>query len=266
MDMQDKDLDKLFQSALDDYEIAPSAGAWMGITEKLDAGKNKRKWMPFLSIAAGLVLLITIGVLFMPKPVKVDPAKKDDNALVKNTPVIKPVQAPVAPVVAKVDPLKNKNQQRAVIAPVNNLAVIKKHKRSEIITPAKPATIIEQQTNPANADDQPVLAATQRNHDIANPVLPDTGTPIMVKQTIDNAPVFASITPVATPAATLPAVDKQAPPVKKHRIRSFGDVLNVVIAAVDKRDKKIIQFSNTDGEDATITGVNLGIIKINKDK
>ncbi len=46
MDMQDKDLDKLFQSALDDYEIAPSAEAWMGITEKLDAGKNKRKWMP----------------------------------------------------------------------------------------------------------------------------------------------------------------------------------------------------------------------------
>src|SRR4051812_18249210 len=113
MDMQDKDLDKLFQSALDDYEIAPSAAVWMGITEKLDAGKNKRKWVPFLSIAAGLVLLLTIGTLFITKQVKVDPTKKDDNVLVKNSPVVKPVQTPVTPVVAKVDPPENKNQQKA---------------------------------------------------------------------------------------------------------------------------------------------------------
>src|SRR4051812_26177497 len=90
MDMQDKDLDKLFQSAFDDYEVAPSAKVWTGITTQLDAGKNKRLWLPFLSIAAGLVLLVTIGVLFIPKQVKVDPAKPDNNNLAKNSPVIKP--------------------------------------------------------------------------------------------------------------------------------------------------------------------------------
>jgi hypothetical protein len=41
--------------------------------------------------------------------------------------------------------------------------------------------------------------------------------------------------------------------------------LNVVIAAVDKRKDKVIEFSNTDGDESSITGINLGIIKIKKE-
>lgn len=267
MDMQDKDMDKLFQSALDDYEVEPSAKVWTGITSRLDAGKNKRLWMPFLSIAAGLVLLVTIGVLFIPKQVKVNPTKADNN-LVKNSPVIKPASI-TKPVQIKDIAGQNKKQQQAVIAPVNNLAILKKHTTNNAVKSAKLATttITKPTTDAIKSDDQSVLASAQRSHDIANPVLPDNGTPIMIKQTLDNAPTFASIPTPAAAMATLPVVDKQqAAPVKKRRIRSFGDVLNVVIAAVDKREKKVIQFSNTDGDDATITGVNFGIIKISKDK
>jgi hypothetical protein len=80
---------------------------------------------------------------------------------------------------------------------------------------------------------------------------------------IEEVPVFAS-TPQVIPTQVATA-NKQAP-AKKHKIRSLGDVFNVMIAAVDKRKDKIIEFSNTDGDDATITGVNLGIIKVKKEK
>jgi hypothetical protein len=71
--------------------------------------------------------------------------------------------------------------------------------------------------------------------------------------------------PVAL-TAQLPQADKAiaAAPVKKRRIRSLGDLINVVVSKVDKRKDKIIEFSNTDDDEATITGVNLGIIKIKK--
>ena len=53
MDMQDKELDKLFQSSLDDMEIEPSAHVWGEIAGKLDAAKRKRSLAPYLSFAAG---------------------------------------------------------------------------------------------------------------------------------------------------------------------------------------------------------------------
>ena len=94
-------------------------------------------------------------------------------------------------------------------------------------------------------------------------VLPDTATRILPKH-VDETPAFASIksTVVPTEVATV----QPTQPVKKHKIRSLGDVFNVMISAVDKRKDKIIEFSNTDEDDATITGVNLGIIKVKKEK
>jgi hypothetical protein len=107
-----------------------------------------------------------------------------------------------------------------------------------------------------------VLASATHKQEVIKPVVPDTATKIMAKH-IEEVPVFAS-TPQVIPTQVATA-NKQAP-AKKHKIRSLGDVFNVMIAAVDKRKDKIIEFSNTDGDDATITGVNLGIIKVKKEK
>ncbi|RYE28502.1 MAG: hypothetical protein EOP42_16695 [Sphingobacteriaceae bacterium] len=55
--------------------------------------------------------------------------------------------------------------------------------------------------------------------------------------------------------------------VKHKHIRSFGDVVNLVMAKVDKREDKLIQFTDTDdGDESTVTGINLGIINIKKEK
>ena len=55
--------------------------------------------------------------------------------------------------------------------------------------------------------------------------------------------------------------------VKRKRIRSFGDVVNLVMAKVDKREDKLIQFTNSDdGDESNVTGINLGIINLKKEK
>ena len=258
--MQDKDLDKLFQSALNDYEIEPSARVWEGITEELNAGKRKRSLAPFLSIAAGVILLVTAGILFIPKEAKVIKTKTDGIVAIKK--LVKPTA--IAKTVADVPPVKQQSKADAVIAPVNSLAGVK-------INRAHKAIIVENPTGDqpvkdiVQPGDQPALALATHKQEVIKPVAPDTAVQIMVKH-IDEPPVFAG-TPQIQPIPTqIAATNNKQAPAKKHKIRSLGDVFNVMIAAVDKRKDKIIEFSNTDGDDATITGVNLGIIKVKKEK
>ena len=59
--------------------------------------------------------------------------------------------------------------------------------------------------------------------------------------------------------------------VLKHQqivFRSFGGLINAVVGKIDKRKDKVIEFNDDDDDDdgATVTGVNLGIIKIKKEK
>jgi len=259
MDMQDKELDRLFHSKLDDLEIEPSANVWQGITGKLDADKRKRSLVPFLSIAAGIILLITIGVLFIPKPVKID---NQHPQIAKTTlPAKRQNVVAVTHVVTIVTP-QNKKAPKPVIAAVNSLAQVNKGKENKTVTVDKQGPAGD--TNPVTPqqnNQQVLAAASTRNDVILQPVVPDNDTRIVAKP-IDNDVAFK------TQAAMIAAVPVKpiAAPEKKRRIRSFGDVLNVVIAAVDKRKDKVIEFSNTDEDDATITGINFGIIKVKKEK
>jgi hypothetical protein len=257
MDMRDNELDKLFQ-ALNDHEIEPSVHVWTGITARLDADKRKRSLVPFLSIAAGIILLVTIGILFIPNAVKVNNQHPSDKIAKNTSPVNK-----INPVASPVDQ-QNKIAKKVVIAPVNSLASIKNTKVYKGAVPYEKTTISEQKQDITKPTDEPGLALAARGSDLVNPVVPDMNNAI--KPTTDNLPVLENKPQLA--AAQLPSVNKTraAAPVKKHRIRSLGDVFNVMIAAVDKREDKIIEFSNTDEDDATITGVNLGIIKVKKEK
>jgi hypothetical protein len=262
MDMQDKDLDKLFQSALNDYEIEPSANVWTGITGELDSGKRKKVWLPYLSIAAAAVLLITAGVLFVPKEVKTINPKKDGLAGVNHP--IKPKMA-VGPIqAARPEIAAGKKSEEVAAAPANSLAAISIHKRNKkaVIT-AIPVTAASAGDIAKPDDPQPALASATNKREVKVAVQPDSVTRIFPKH-IDEAPVFANIKSPVVPTEV--ATIKPATPAKKHKIRSLGDVFNVMIAAVDKRKDKIIEFSNTDEDDATITGVNLGIIKVKKEK
>ena len=260
MDMQDKELDRLFQQKLDDLEIQPSAHVWQGINAELNAGRRKGILLPLLSAAAGVILLITAGILFIPK----QRVKHNDHPteIVKtHQPVKQPVAVTVEPVVPPT-PAQNKVPANPVIAPVNNLAHVNKTKTKTNLTQSikQPAATAQP---PVDArTDEPLLAnVPAADYPVVKTAAPDTATRIGPKSaSIDIEKAQPTL------IAQAPAQSAPAKPVKKHRIRSLGDVFNVVIAAVDKRKDKVIEFSNTDEDDATITGLNLGFIKVKKEK
>lgn len=250
MEMQDKEFDKLFSARLDSFEVEPSKNVWARINNEL-GGREYRKLIPLLSIAASIIVLIGAALLFIPKGGKMTKPAKHQVA------VTHPVKG--IPPVTKNSPVTEAPKTTVIASATNNkLPLHEKNKVSAQMYQVKTAVA---QPVPAAVQQQPVLAAAQASkNDIA------------VQQAIDTTTAIAAVPVVktdkpATLIAVVPDKDKPADiaPVKKHRIRSFGDVLNVVIAAVDKRKDKVIEFSNTDGDEASITGVNLGIIKIKKE-
>ena len=62
---EEKNIDRLFQEKLKDYEVAPSASVWKNIKSRLNHKKKKRRviplWLRLSGVAAGLLLLFMIG-------------------------------------------------------------------------------------------------------------------------------------------------------------------------------------------------------------
>ncbi len=251
--MQDKDFDKLFSSKLDGLEIEPSAKVWKGIDGELNGNKRKHL-IPFLSIAASIIVLIAAGVLFIPKKqTAVKSPFKNNVAVVKQSTVDPAVPVKAQPVTAS---------KATMVAIVKHVHAVHSTKTISNIETEKEGLEAEN-NNPAPTSTTQVLAAVE-------PSKSD------IKQTsvIDSSKTLASIKPVTQQPASPVAVAAVIPPseniplvnpVKKHKIRGIGDLLNVAIAAVDKRKDKIIVFADNDGDGTVVTGVNLGIFKIKKE-
>lgn len=65
-----KHIDRLFQEKLKDFEAVPDNSVWENISKELNKDKRDRKiipfWWRFGGVAAGLVLIITLGINFFP--------------------------------------------------------------------------------------------------------------------------------------------------------------------------------------------------------
>jgi len=267
MKMQDNEFDKLFSSKLADLEMEPSEKVWPGIAGELRGSKRRKILVPLLGIAASIIVLVTAGILFVPKktiviskhPVKLEMAKTTHP--VNNA-------APLKEDVKQEDSAKEKLQ---IITrepkPINRMAKVNpiKEIKTERVDNTTPAVKKEQQ--PVKTEEQ-TLASVPQKTDVKQ-VVPGNETALSVKQApVEETSGFTTKPTLAI--NTLPVPEKQntvAAVKPKHRIRSFGDLINVVVAKVDKRKDKIIEFTATDdGDESTLTGVNLGIIKIKKDQ
>ena len=254
--MQDKEFDSLFRSKLENFEAEPTGQVWLGITEQLDGKRRYRALLPWLSIAASVTILAAAGILFIPQK-KTGDVKHSDKVNIAKT----------LPPVIKTQPVKVKPEPKAtaetVTHPANRLAHVK-------ASPVNSAPAKVKEAAPASApaidnvvkhDEQPVLAVQQKQ-ELVTPVLPAEAAPIINNKAIGAIQTIAAANP--------PVTDKQeaAQPKPKKRVHGIGGFLNTVIAAVDKRKDKIIEFSNSDDDESSnISAVNLGILKFkNKDK
>jgi len=250
--MQDKEFDKLFSSKLEGLEIEPSASVWPGINNDLGNGRRK-KLIPYLSIAASIIILMAAGVLFIPK---------------KQVAVKSPVKTNVAVIKQQVFDMASTVKKQQVIAPKTLMIAAVKPVYLYHIKQVNTQVKAEKTDNIAK-EESPVQPVEKQGLVASGSVKAD-----IKPATMDSAKLIAATAPViqqqdkrVSMDSSLPSANKQinAAPVKKHKIHGIGDLLNVAIAAVDKRKDKIIEFSDGDGDGTTVTGVNLGIIKIKKE-
>ena len=260
--MQDKEFDDMFHSKLGNFEVQPSAQVWQNIDAEL-AGKKKKGIFPILSIAASVLILLTAGILFIPKKGVVKRNKPDSNVVAKASPsIVKP---------ENIKPVNSAEKQQEQLAVVETLVKnVTKVNQPEIKTNA---VAQKEQVNTSVAKteiiknkNQPLIASTDKvKQDEAikqDPIELTEATSVGNKETIDNSTISLPAQPVL--ATNQPAkTTKQV--VKKRGIRSFGDIVNLVVAKVDKRKDKLIQFSDSDDDESVISAVHLGALKIKRD-
>lgn len=261
--MQDKEFDELFRSKLEDFEVEPSKSLWDNIAAEVVIDRKNRSALPFISIAASVLVLITAGVFFIPKFKQVGDTKPPVTAGVKTG--TKP-QINIAPV--KADAIIKTTEPFHVLAVTVTPQVHRIKQTIKKQNSSLPAVKIEDVNNEQQIA-QVALKAAPQNNVVLTPVKPDMNANAVIAQTT-FAPTITNevkLNPVSSLAAQqMPAKTVAAVQPKKHRIRSFGDLINVVVSKVDKRKDKLIEFSNKDDDESLITGINLGIIKVKKEE
>jgi hypothetical protein len=254
MDMQDKEFDQLFSAKLDNFEAEPTSQVWDGIVEGLDGKRRYKMLVPYLSIAASIIVLAAAGILFIPQKAAVN-----TKPLVKSG-IVKTAQPAIVTGADSLNtPPQNTVQQPAV---TNSMVGVKHSSPVDNIVNNHSAPIAVEPQSPVKPTEQLVLATAQQKQDVINPVLPDNSTPLITKPVVDNAPVF--ITKSALTASIQPANNQQddAASLKpKRKAHGIGGLLNAVIATVDKRKEKLIEFTDSDDDETNVMSINLGALK-----
>lgn len=249
MDMQDKEFDKIFNSKFEDFEVEPSPMIWDNIAGELDGKKTKVVLMPWLSIAATVLVVIGAGVFFLQKG-EITKDQPKENKLVASH-----VETPATVTSAQ-------SVEAVITKPTGNVAsIVKRQNNTEqpvnnLVIPVNNTPEPTVKTEPVKPIDQPRLIAAVTAPASTN--VSTTATVPDVKlapQAADAAPQVEKPVMAAQPTAL----------VKKRGIHSFGGLINALVAKVDKREDKLIEFSDGDEDDENatkLTGVNLGLIKI----
>lgn len=261
--MQDNEFDNMFRTKLNGLEVEPSARVWRNVSAELN-GTQKRRLSPVWSIAATTVLLLSAAAWFLTgksvnvqqnrvaiqkkQSVIIDGPAKDKNAI---TPAVFRKEVSVSGdngiAINKLARVK-----QGILKQVNATAEAEKQDKAQPLKSEIMAPIV-------NLATQPVLAAmpAQLEH---KAVVPDMSlsSPQLMATENSNQPTVTKVTE--------PVMASQPERKKKRGIHTLGGLINAVIAKVDKREDKIIEFTETDDDQAEITGVNLGLFKVKKEK
>ncbi|NEU07330.1 hypothetical protein GZH53_03295 [Flavihumibacter sp. R14] len=237
--MQDKDFDQLFKQRFEAFEVEPSGRSWDNITGQLDGQRKKGKAFPSFWMAAASLVIMTSAVLLLYRPAEVIKlrGKADSQVAVNQKPAVNELEPLSSETVDRAEDLRNP------VDPIRRerVSVSEKQVHKSMNGPEQNAAVISEKAEMVQGD---VL--------IANQPLTVSEMPEAEIKTEESEPILAqnvSDTDDAEPAG--PA---------RQKIKSVGGLVNFVIARVDKRDNKIIEFR--DGEEGTeVSGINLGPIR-----
>ena len=250
--MLDKDFDAFFKSSLKDYEITPTAASWTKVSDEIAAKSARKKYPLFWMAAASTIIVLGFGIGLYNKPtdvVKLQPNGKKE--ITENLALEQ--KSSVSSNLFTDEPADNNSKKPVVKSQVVNRSKARNMTTGEIavqesISVEEPVTV-ELATVKNTKSLRPKLATEQllAQEEIMN--MRKTEAVILE----ENQDTFIANALVGK--TTLG---------KRVKIASVGDLVNFVVAKVDKRDDKIIKMSKTEESDNEITGINLGLFKFNK--
>jgi hypothetical protein len=251
MDMRDKEFDRVFNQKFEDFEVQPSPMVWNNIATQLDGKKAARSIMPWLSIAATVLIVATAGLLFLRKDNPMGQPKTKNKVAVSH-----------------IEPVLHANKPAGLVVvtkPAKVIASTASHKHNSS-TPIDNNLTLGTVTPADIIDHEPLISTQPAIATITDPASTKVQATLPDVQLVPR--ILNTVPQAQTEKSVIASIDKQSTlPVKKRTIRSMGDLINALVAQVDKRDDKLIEFSDgDDGDDnsTTVTGVNLGLIKIKK--
>jgi hypothetical protein len=257
MDMQDKEFDDVFRAKLDSFETEPSANVWPGIVDELDSAKRRRSLAPWLSIAASVVVLIGVGLFFIPKKTNTIAHLPVKDHLVKT---LQPVNTTLVSIGKATQPSPVKSH--LVISKGSSGIARVQHNKPITLTPLKSIDTTGLAHKEHKSNEPQLIANVSQPTAVKTPVVPDPTIQLAVKTSIDQV---SGLQPDKIANQGLTDNKKDSVLVKrKHKIHNFGDLVNLVVDKLDKRQDKVVQFADDEDGNSHLTGVNLGIVKIKK--
>ena len=254
--ISDKELDKLFQQRFGDLEIEPSAAVWEKITGTMDQKRRKSAFPSFWMAAASIVVLISAGLLyFRPQEViRLQGSTEMAQNMEDNSSRPQLNEAPVS-----IEQPLNGAQKEESDLPDYGLVNTSEVKPGEYSLVQKTPVAEPEIKVPAP---EPVVIAAEPVKKV-NAVQPKKAVKVPNRYSGDQSALDVTQPDMLAIADfSEDEVNPDESEVRGQRkIRSIGSLVNFVIAKVDKREDKLIEFKDSD-EGSEVSGINLGLVKI----
>lgn len=252
--IQDKEFDQLLKSQFEEAEIEPSSDLWSAIETKLDVKSKRKQIFPVYRIAAAIAMMgLAVGLLFYPAEKKLLPS----SAIIYQHPVVNRTENAKA---ANIIQQNNTVNPASVLSGTTRIINSKEAAAVKAISDTSKVLYSDSAVHAKNA-----LAAMQPLSEITHP---DNKT-IRVKQEKMRlpkpSPEEIALANANSAPATANEVTNENMQKENKRIRNVGDLVNLVVDKLDKREEKVIQFE-TDDDNSSLVALNIGIFKFNRKK
>jgi len=260
--ISDKELDKLFQQRFEDLEIEPSAAVWNKIAGTMDQKIKRKSVFPsFWMAAASIVVLIAAGFLYL-RPQEVIKLQGSSEIALKMDDNSSRIEKSETSVLIE-EPIHSPKTIETEI-PEFRLVNPSGAKSGEFL-PVQKAPLVEPEVT-ATIAPEPVVYASEPVKKI-NQVQPKKAVKVPNRYSGDQSALDVT-QPDMLAKADLPEEETNPDAAEirgQKKIRSIGSLVNFVIAKVDKREDKLIEFKDSD-EGSEVSGINLGLLKFKSKK
>lgn len=257
--ISDKELDKLVQQRFEDIQVEPSNDVWEKISNSLDKKKPSKKTFSILWMAAAsVVVVISAGLWF---------TRTSEKLIDQDSLVIVQEEKKLIKQDAVSESFNTSSKEESVQVFISKSL---ENKVANDLSKAEPTLVNEVvKVNPEiKAPEEPSVEIIASNV-IKRPIIiqPKQEVRVPERYTRDQSTLDLSRPDLTASQNTKSAFtqDNDDTIDRGKRVKGIGGLVNFVIAQVDKREDKLIEFTESD-EGTEVSGINLGLLKIKSKK